>query len=66
VDKRRWEHRNYWLSEYILQKTGVIRRRKQVGSRMQTLKKSWMGTDRKAASLRLGMFIYATHSQAIT
>ena len=69
VDKRRWEHRNYWLSEYILQKTGVLRRRKQVGSRMQTLKKSWKGTARKAASLRsgfLGMFIYATHSQAIT
>ena len=69
VDKRRWEHRNYWLSEYILQKTGVLRRRKQVGSRMQTLKKSWNGTARKAASLRswfLGMFIYTAHSQAIT
>ena len=69
VDKRRWEHRNHWLSEYILQKTGVIRRRKQVGSRMQTLKKSWEGTARKAASLSmefLGIFIYATHSQAIT
>ena len=68
VDKRRWEHRNHWLSEYILQKTGVLRRRKQVGSRMQTLKKSWKGTTRKVASLRsefLGMFIYATHSQAI-
>ena len=47
VDKRRWEHRNHWLSEYIFQKTGVLRRRKQVGSRMQTLKKSWDGTARK-------------------
>jgi hypothetical protein len=69
VDKRRWEHRNHWLSEYILRKTGVLRRRKQVGSRMQTLKKRWKGTARKAAFLSsglLGMFIYATHSQAIT
>ena len=69
VDKRRWEHRNQWLSEYILQKTGILRRRKQVGSRMQTLKKSWKGTTRKAAPLPwrfLAMFIYATHSQAIT
>lgn len=69
VDKRRWEHRNHWLSEYILQKTGALRRRKQVGSRMQTLKKSWKGTARKAPSLSsrfLGILIYVTHPQAIT
>jgi len=53
VDKRRWEHRNHWLAEYILQKTGVLRRRKQVGSRMQTLKKCWKDTARKATSLKL-------------
>ena len=36
---------------------------------MQTLKKSWKGTARKAPPLSsrfLGIFIYATYSQAIT
>jgi hypothetical protein len=56
VDKRRWEHRNHWLSDYILQKTGAVRRRKQVGSRMQTLKKSWDGTPREHSRL-LSMFL---------
>lgn len=69
MDKRRWEHRNHWLSDYIFQKTGILRRRKQVGSRMQTLKKSWDGTPRKLLYLILrffGFFIDGVHSQAIT